>query len=330
MIENLRLRHEVLRATWSDFTSQWEVEVKNLETGHVHVETADFFVSAAGRLNVPKMPDIPGLETEFKGHLSHTAAWDPGFDFSGKTVAIIGNGASGQQLMTNLLPHVARIHHYAQSRQWILPTFQKNLIEATADLPGGYVFSEEEKEKFATDHQAYLEFRRQLEVNLHGSFRGYVVGSAENQELRDRCTETMLRRLGGDQSWMERLTPAYAPGCKRLTPAPGYLEALKNPKVEYVDDVITHATATGLVTADGRLRTVDAIVAATGFRNGFLPLFPTIGKNGLDLSKLWASDGPVGYPETYFGVMAPDMPNYFAVLQVFVLLCGLDFTADRR
>jgi cation diffusion facilitator CzcD-associated flavoprotein CzcO len=89
--------------------------------------------------------------------------------------------------------------------------------------------------------------------------------------------------------------------------------------VEYIDQPIVRATSNGLVTADGKAREVDAVIAATGFQNGFLPWFPTIGKNGVDLRERWASDGPIGYPETYFGVMAPDMPNYFAVMQVGLL-----------
>lgn len=314
--EHLRLRHEVLRAVWSEATSRWEVEVENLETGEIHIETADFFVSAAGRLNVPRWPQIPGLDTEYKGRLCHTAAWDTRSDVAGKSVAIIGNGASGQQLMANILPRVARVDHYARSKQWILPTFTQNLIEATGELPGGYVFSQGEKNKFAEDREAYLEYRRNIEVNLHGDYRGYLAGTAQNQAMRQRCLDTMLRRLGGNEKWLERLIPDYAPGCKRLTPAPGYLEALMNPNVDYVETPISHATAEGLVTADGKERKVDVVVAATGFQNGFLPLFPTIGKKGIDLAQRWASDGPIGYPETYFGVMAPDMPNYFAVLQV--------------
>lgn len=79
---------------------------------------------------------------------------------------------------------------------------------------------------------------------------------------------------------------------------------------------ITHATATGLLTENGTERPVDIIVAATGFENGFLPWFPTIGKNGVDLGKLWAEDGSIGYLEPYFGVMAPNIPNYFAVVQL--------------
>jgi cation diffusion facilitator CzcD-associated flavoprotein CzcO len=319
---HLRLRHQVTRATWVEELAQWSVEVLNLTTGETFTETAHFFVSAAGRLNVPKMPDdkqIPGIRTEFKGHYCHTAGWDTDYDWKGKRIAIIGNGASGQQLLSNMVKDAGHIDHYVRSKQWILPAFSTSLPTATADAPGGHIFSEDEKTKFEQDEKAYLAFRQELESNLHGGLRHFLTGSAENESLREKCTETMLKRLNGDKEWFERLKPDYAPGCKRLTPSPGYLEAVTSSKVEYIDQPIVRATSNGLVTADGKAREVDAVIAATGFQNGFLPWFPTIGKNGVDLRERWASDGPIGYPETYFGVMAPDMPNYFAVMQVGLL-----------
>ena len=314
--EHLSLRHEVLRASWNDEIAQWEVKVRNLVTGEVFTDTAHFFVSAQGRLNKPKMPNIPGLLTGFKGHVCHTALWDDSYDFSEKKVAIIGNGASGQQILVNILQKVNHTDHYIRSKQWISPTFAGGLIPARADMPGGYRFTEQEKMDFAMNPTGYVEFRRSLEKNLHGIFKGTVAGSPQNEALRQRCLETMALRLDDDRDWLQRLLPDYAPGCKRTTPAPGYLEALKNPKVTYIDTPISHATSTALVDSAGNERAVDAIIVATGFENGFLPLFPTIGKNNIDLSQQWASNGPVGHPETYFGLMAPDMPNYFAVLQV--------------
>ncbi|KAI1627239.1 cyclohexanone monooxygenase [Exophiala viscosa] len=313
--EHLRLRHEVLRAEWNEALSHWEVTVQDLVTGDVFVETAEFFISAQGRLNVPKKPYIPGLETEFEGHVCHTAEWDDSYNFSGKKIAIVGNGASGQQLLVNILPQVDHIDHYARSKQWILPTFSSGFLEAKADLPGAYVFTEREKERFASDPPAYLDFRRDLERSLHDAYHGSIAGTAENEAARQRCVDAMLKRLGGDDQWLKRLLPDYAVGCKRPTPSPGYLEALRGSQVTYIDSGISHATRTGLVAVDGKERSVDAIILATGFENGFLPLFPTIGKGGLDLAKHWSEDGPAGYPETYFGIMAPDMPNYFAVLQ---------------
>ncbi|QGA20156.1 hypothetical protein EYB26_007857 [Talaromyces marneffei] len=271
------------------------------------------------------MPDdkqIPGIRTEFKGHYRHTADWDTNYDWKGKRIAIIGNGASGQQLLSNMVKDAGHVDHYVRSKQWILPAFSTNLPTATADAPGGYLFSEDEKTKFELDDEAYLAFRQELESNLHGGLTHFLKGSPENESLREQCTETMLRRLNGDKEWFERLKPDYAPGCKRLTPSPGYLEAVISPKVEYIDQPIVGATGNGLVTADGTVREVDAIIAATGFQNGFLPWFPTIGKNGVDLRERWASDGHIGYPETYFGVMAPDMPNYFAVMQAQTYAVG--------
>ncbi|KAJ9144991.1 4-hydroxyacetophenone monooxygenase [Pleurostoma richardsiae] len=316
LTEAFHLQHEVLRATWLKEASQWAIEVRNLTTGSVHVDTADFFISSQGRISEPKHPDIPGLRDVFKGEVVHTARWPATFDPTRKRIAVIGNGASGQQLVPNILPLVSRIDHYVRTKTWVTPTFVGDLHEATADAPGGPVYTAEQRELFRNDPAAYLEHRRLFEVKLQRfRFRGDVLGSEENAALREKIIQCMLERLGGDEEWLKRAIPDYAPGCKRLTPAPGYLEALKNPKVDYVTDPISHIDKTGIVTTDGKNRTVDAIITATGFENGFTTRFPVIGKDGIDLRERWAPDGDIGFPETYLGVMAPGYPNYFTVLQ---------------
>lgn len=45
-----------------------------------------------------KWPDIKGLHS-FKGDLIHTAKWAEKFDHKSKRVAVIGNGASGVQIV---------------------------------------------------------------------------------------------------------------------------------------------------------------------------------------------------------------------------------------
>jgi cation diffusion facilitator CzcD-associated flavoprotein CzcO len=62
---------------------------------------------------------------------------------------------------------------------------------------------------------------------------------------------------------------------------------LLQPHVEYVTDPIVSATANGLVTADGKEREVDVIIAATGFKGGYVPRFPIIGLDGVDLREKW-------------------------------------------
>lgn len=313
---NLRLSHEVLSARWVAEDFQWEVSVRDLTNGAESIDRADFFISAPGRVNQPYYPDIEGLD-HFKGKVIHTARYDSTIDLQDKTVAVIGNGASGLQILPNILPQVAHIDHYVRSKTYVSPTFRQGLLEASGDIPGGHIYTEEEKKSFREDPAAYLAYRKGLDKAHYGAVNNQFarLGSEDNQKVRESLLATMLQRLKGDEQWLARLTPDYSPGCKRLTPAPGYLEALIGPKVEFIDNKIVRATEKGLETDDGNVRTVDVIIAATGFQNGFYPRFPTFTQTGDDLSKVWRPGGKIGYPETYLGVMAPDAPNYFFVLQ---------------
>lgn len=311
---HLKLEHEIVRAAWSESDSQWHVDVRNVRTGEIVHDQADFFITAAGRLNNWAYPDIPGLQDTFKGHLCHTSNWDPSYDYTNKRVAVIGNGASGMQIIPNILPKVAHLDHYIRSKVWISPTFRSAMVVATADEPGGPKYSEEQRAEFEKNPAEYLRYRKELEKNFHGGFRGGLLGSKENNAMRESWLKVMSERVGGDPDWLEKLVPDYAPGCKRPTPAPGYLESLLDAKTTFTSEPIIRATATGLVTADGTERQVDAIFAATGHADGFVPRFPTIGLGGVDLREKWATDGPIGFPETYFGVMAPGYPNYFLVM----------------
>jgi thioredoxin reductase len=45
-----------------------------------------------------KWPEIQGLD-RYKGHKVHSARWDDSFDFTGKKVAVIGNGSSAIQIV---------------------------------------------------------------------------------------------------------------------------------------------------------------------------------------------------------------------------------------
>lgn len=94
--------------------------------------------------------------------------------------------------------------------------------------------------------------------------------------------------------------------CRRLTPGPGYLEALTDPKVDLIKTDIIKVDETGILTADGQHRPVDMIVCATGFDTSYTPRFPIHGRYGLPLSDRWKEG-----PETYLSVATDGFPNYF-------------------
>ena len=320
LADRFKLKHRVLRATWLPAASKWVVEVQNLATDEVFVDTADFFVTAQGRISEPKLPDIPGLAgaaRTFQGRIVHTAQWPTDLEYAGKRVAVIGAGASGQQIASNLVKPAAHVDHYVRSKTWIASTLIGEFVEATGDAPGGHVYTDEEKRRFHQEPGAYVAFRRAFEASMQRSRNkgANVIGHPANEALRSKILERMLERLDGDEDWLARITPDYVVGCKRLTPAPGYIEALKTPALSYITEGIERVDATGVVTADGTHRPVDIIIAATGFEDGYTTRFPVIGPDGIDLRDKWGRHSPVGYPETYLGVMAPGYPNYFTVLQ---------------
>lgn len=164
--DKISFEHEVVKATWLKNSSQWEVVVKNIQTGKSVIDRADFFVTAPGRLNRIHTPPISGL-SDFQGKIIHTAAWDHDFDYKNKRIAIIGNGASGQQILPNLVNDVGHIDHYVRSKVWISPTFRAELHEATATAPGGPKSSAEQKKQWEEDPGSYLKYRKRVRIPWH-------------------------------------------------------------------------------------------------------------------------------------------------------------------
>jgi cation diffusion facilitator CzcD-associated flavoprotein CzcO len=124
-------------------------------------------------------------------------------------------------------------------------------------------------------------------------------------------TRTMKERLGDSpkgRKLAEMLIPTFPVGCRRQTPGPGYLEALVQDHVETRWDDIDRFTENGILTKTGERLEFDAIVCATGFDTTFKPRFPIRGRGGSDLATRWEEEEPTAY----FGMVAPEFPNYFS------------------
>ncbi len=114
----IKMRHQVVGATWQEDKAIWSVQVQDLASGEVFTDTCDFFIAATGILNKWHWPEIPGLK-DFKGKVIHSANWDDSYDMTGKNIALIGGGSSGIQILPTLQPIAKRIDHYNRSQMWI-------------------------------------------------------------------------------------------------------------------------------------------------------------------------------------------------------------------
>ncbi|CAI4217799.1 unnamed protein product [Parascedosporium putredinis] len=264
----LQLSHQVNRQEWDASQGLWNLTVKDLTTGADRTEGFHFVIHAIGRFNEWRLPDYPGL-SDFKGLLRHTSNWDPNYDITGKRVAVIGNGASGLQVVANIQKRVGRLDHYARNKTWVAASFAGHET-STSPIP----ISQELRDSFA-DPETYIAFRKEKESQYFRGFEDWLKGSEKNDQARERMTNLMNSRL-------EKTRPDLTP--------------------------IRRFTETGIETVDGVHREVDAIYCATGANGDMAPPFPIIA-HGETLADAWRPGGKHGFPYTYLGSATPGFPN---------------------
>ena len=148
-----------------------------------------------------------------------------------------------------------------------------------------------------------------IELDLQSNFAVTVKGTPEQLAGPEYFAENMKRRLARKPELLDQMLPSFPPGCRRLTPGPGYLEALTDDKVDVINTEIKEVDATGIRTADGKHRPVDMIVCATGFDTTYRPVFPFKGRNGVSLADKWKE-----FPDTYISLATDEFPNFFMCL----------------
>ncbi|KAH7136854.1 hypothetical protein B0J13DRAFT_587017 [Dactylonectria estremocensis] len=288
-------------AEWSEEKGKWQIRITS-EEGEF-VDEANFLITATGHFSDPRLPDYPGID-KFKGHLRHTSNWDPAFKPEGKRIAVIGNGASGIQVLPQLQKVAAHVDHYARNKTWVAaPIGGEDLAQLVAD----------NIDQARTSPDAYLAFRKKLEARLFSRFGGIFKEGGKNAAAETAIRKLMTARLGGDTKLADEIIPEFPPNCRRLTPGPGYLEALTADNVAYVTDRIAEFTETGIRTVDGTHHQVDAIICSTGHDVTFSTQFPIL-HAGIDLQSAWRPGGSPGFPDSYLGIAAPGVPNLLLLL----------------
>ncbi|KAL1998000.1 hypothetical protein VTN02DRAFT_225 [Thermoascus thermophilus] len=299
----LRPRQKVERAEWLPEEAQWKLTLRDLgDDGRIYEEKLDILVSAIGHFNAWKLPDYPGIDS-YRGVLFHSSNWNHDFDPRGKRIALIGNGASGLQVLPSIQPLAGHVDHYARNRTWIVDSFG---VTGIRRLEPNY-FTPEQRESFR-DPQKYLEYRRSVERGYFQRFGAIFKDSPENRALREKWTALMLSRIQDRPELADQIIPDFPPNCRRPTPGPGYLEALTKDNVRLIQTPIARFTETGIVTVDGVERAVDAVICATGANVDFAPPFSIVA-HGVDLKTAWKPDGHFGFPYSYLGVATPGFPN---------------------
>ncbi|KAF2492990.1 FAD/NAD(P)-binding domain-containing protein [Lophium mytilinum] len=301
----IKLQHQVEGAEWDDKAGVWRFKVRNLETDEVINDSAEFFINAGGVLNNWKWPNIPGLH-DFKGKLMHSAYYDVSYDITGKKVAVLGAGSSGVQIVAAIQKKVGKLFHWVRSPIWITAGF----AQTWAGKDGAnFAYSKEQLKFLKENPKKYLEYRKQIENELNQRFRFILKGSPQARLAREYAEAEMTRKLSDDPRLVEKMIPKdFNPGCRRPTPALGYLEALVAPNATIFTDELKCFTETGFVDHAGMHHDVDAVICATGFDTSWLPRFP-FKAHGKDLRELWSDENGL---TSYLSIGIPTFPNHYS------------------
>ncbi|CAG8086286.1 unnamed protein product, partial [Penicillium nalgiovense] len=277
--KDIQFNTRVTETVWNDELGKWNVVID--QAGTIIHDEADILVNASGFLK------------------------DNTYDWSNKRVAVIGNGSSGIQCVAAMQPKVAQLVNFVRNPTWISVNF---CADKTQD-GGNFSYTEEEKTHFAEDTKAHFRYRRELEgrVNafFYGMYRDHPMQLGLTQASRQQMAERM-KGISDPEIVSKMLSHEFRPGCRRLTPGDGYLEAFYNDNATLTFDPIERITELGIKTLTGDEQQFDVIVCATGFDTSFIPSWKMIGRHGATLEERWKLN-----PEAFFAVQVDTMPNYF-------------------
>ncbi|WP_268247694.1 flavin-containing monooxygenase [Lentzea flava] len=278
---HIEFKTEISQAWFDEKARVWR-----LRTTEGDEHAARVAVTAVGQLNQPRMPELADID-QFVGTSFHSARWNHGHDLTGRSVAVIGNGCSAAQFVPKIAEQVQQLHIFQRSPKWIIPKWSRKITPLGAH-PVPQRISR-------AGWYASAEVIAHSPIN-HGMW-GRVLTAAAKWHLLHQISELELRA---------KLTPNYPFGCNRMILSNDYYPTLTRDNVTLVTEPIERVTPTGIATADGRLRTVDTIIYATGFHSThFLAPLQITGPGG-SLHARWREA-----PDAYLGMMVPGFPNFF-------------------
>lgn len=303
------LNTEVTACTWDG--NKWTVQLRRKD-GSTFYDSCDVLVNGTGILNKWKWPNIEGLQ-DFNGIVAHSANWPKDLSWHNKRVAVIGTGSSSIQMVPKLAATAKDVTVFMRNQTYIGPQIGSGISNKAADdnamdpeAAGKHIYTQKEKDKFRNDPAYHLDYRRAIERAVVGGFRAFYRGSEANLQAKAVMQKSMAEKIGpGNEELKKHLIPDWSPGCRRLTPGEGYLEALTQANVKPIFEEITKVTRTGIVTKNGVEHEADIIACATGFNIQFLPHFTITGINGVVMQD--------HEPNVYASVASPGFPNYFVV-----------------
>ena len=324
---DIRLNSRVVSAVFDEDENRWQVQ---LEDGHR--ARAQFLITSVGILSAGYIPDFEGIDS-FKGEWCHTGRWPKdGMDLAGKRVGVIGTGATGVQLITEIAKEVGHLTVFQRTANYCAPLRNSpidadeqreikasypEIFKKCMETPGSFMHQFDPRSAMEVSPEERLEQYERLwaEPGFKKWLSNFydVMMPGEANEDYAKFVRNKIRERVNDPVVAEMLVPKdHMFGSKRLPCESGYYEVFNQDNVLLVDvreAPIERITPKGVKTRDAEYE-LDVIIFATGFDavTGSLIKLDIQGVGGQTLKDKFA-DGP----RTYMGISSAGFPNLFTI-----------------
>ncbi len=324
---DIRLNSRVVSVVFDEDENHWEIL---LEDGHR--ARGQFLVMSVGILSAGYTPNFEGIDS-FKGKWCHTARWPAeGMDLAGKRVGVIGTGATGVQLITEIAKEVSHLTIFQRTANFCAP-LRNGLIDDEAqreikanypeifkkcmETPGSFMHKFDPRSAMEVSPEERLEQYERLWAEPGfkkwlSNFYDVMMPGKANEDYAEFFRNKIRERVN-DPVVAEMLVPKdHMFGSKRLPCESGYYEVYNQDNVLLVDvrkAPIERITPNGLKTSDAEYE-FDVLIFATGFDavTGAMNRLEIVGEGGQTLKDKFA-----GGPRTYMGISSAGFPNLFTI-----------------
>ena len=325
--QHIRFNSHVSSLDFDEENIYWNV---NIEDGYK--ARGRFVITAVGILSASYVPNFEGIHT-FKGPWCHTGRWPKeGMDLAGKKVGVIGTGASGVQLITEIAKEVGHLTVFQRTANFCAPLrnrpiSDKEQQEIKSNYPDIFARCLETAGSFMHkfDPRSAMEVSKEERLEQYerlwqesgfkkwlGNFYDVMLPGEANEDYAEFVRNKIRERVN-DPVVAEMLVPKdHMFGSKRLPCESGYYEVFNQDNVLLVDvknAPIECITENGIKTSNCEYE-FDIIIYATGYDaiTGSLLNIDIYGVGGESLTTKF-SEGP----RSYMGIMSANFPNLWTV-----------------
>jgi monooxygenase len=229
-------------------------------------------------------PRWPGEEA-FAGTIVHPQFWPEELDTQGKSVAVIGSGATAVTLVPALARTAGHVTMVQRSPSYVAPRPSRDRIAAAL--------------KRVLPLKTAAGLTRWKNVAVQQFF--FRLARRRPAKAKAELVKMVAKEIGESQA--RHFTPTYNPWDQRLCLAPDgdLFAAINAGTASVVTGVIDRFTPSGLMMADGTEVSADIVVTATGLKvKAFGDLAVTVDGEPVDVTETMA----------YKGLMLSGLPNF--------------------